>query len=169
MQIKITYRGYKQSLMSKRIIPRVEWVNNFVKIHICTWNVHGSQSETETLVGFICIYWVGSCSDVIHLRCWGALVSCFQCFCRQVCLCFSKVHFSLTFYYRNLVFFPWNLIWNSFNTAENPNLVGVFHDNGSKFQLCNTAQSIISFTWTALPCLYFFSASGSRNNAKYAF
>ena len=123
MQIKISYRGYKQSLLSKRIIPRAEWVNTFVKIHTCTWNVHGSQSETETLVDFICIYWVGSRSDVIHLRCWGALVSCFQCFCRQVSLCFSKVHFSLAFYCRNLVFSPWNLIWNSFYTVENPNLV----------------------------------------------
>lgn len=72
MHIKITYRGYKQSLLSKRIILQAERVYNFVKIHICAWNVRGSQSETETLVDFICIYpyWVGSHSDVIHfLRC----------------------------------------------------------------------------------------------------
>ena len=32
--------------------------------------------------------------------------------------------FSLTFYRRNLVVFPWNLAWNSFYTVENPNLLG---------------------------------------------
>ena len=36
--------------------------------------------------------------------------------CRAIC--FSKVRFSLAFYRRKLVFFPWNLAWNSLNTVE---------------------------------------------------
>ena len=36
--------------------------------------------------------------------------------CRAIC--FSKVRFSLAFYRRKLVFFPWNLAWNSLYTVE---------------------------------------------------
>ena len=58
--------------------------------------------------------------------------------CRAIC--FSKVRFSLAFYRRNLVFFPWKLAWNSFYTVENPNLlvrwmkVSVLY-NGPKFNI----------------------------------
>ena len=37
-------------------------------------NMCGLQSETETPVGFICINWVGSCSDIIYMWHQGPLV-----------------------------------------------------------------------------------------------
>ena len=39
----------------------------------------------------------------------------------------------------------------------------------SKFQLCTTARSIIIFMQLYCPVCLFFSKSGGRNNAKYAF
>ena len=48
----------------------------------------------------------------------------------------------------------------------------IYRSKSAKFQLCTTAQSIIIFMRTAIPCLCFvciFSKSGGRNNAKYAF
>ena len=87
-----------------------------------------------------------------------------QCHCVsvriRVCLCFSKVRFSLAFYRRNLVVFLWNLIWNSFYTVENPNLCWpggpCFWRFPRRWIKVSVARSIILFTRTALPCLYFF-------------
>ena len=45
----------------------------------------------------------------------------FACLCRAIC--FSKVRLNLAFSCQNLVFFCWNLAWNSFYTVENPNLL----------------------------------------------
>ena len=53
---------------------------------------------------------------------------------------FSKVCFSLTFYRWILVFFPWNLVWNSFYTTENPNL------------LVSSQQIKVSFGLTCFHC-----------------
>ena len=75
---------------------------------------------------------------------------------------FLQSAFQFGFYRQNLVFFPWNLIWNSFYTLENPNLVWHFPCWWIKFQLNTTAWSIIIFTWTALPCLYFFLNPASK-------
>ena len=47
----------------------------------------------------------------------------FALICRAIC--FSKVRFSLAFHRRNLIFFPWNLAWNSLYIVEKPiNLTG---------------------------------------------
>ena len=88
----------------------------------------------------------------------------------------SKVRFSFAFYPGKLVFFSWNLAWNSLSTVQKTNLLLYlpikFHADRSKFQFCTTttrSKLTIIFTRTVLPCLCFFSKSSGRNNAKYAF
>ena len=73
-----------------------------------------------------------------------------------------------------LVFFPWNLAWNSLYTVENPNLLVCRLNSpqiGQRFSSFSMARSklIIIFTRTVLLCLFFFSKSNGRKNAKYAF
>ena len=59
--------------MSEHIIPCEESLY-FCQNLYCPLNVCGLQSETETPVGFICINWVGSCSDIIYMWHQGASV-----------------------------------------------------------------------------------------------
>ena len=60
--------------MSEHIIRCEESLYFCQNLH-CPSNVCGLQSETETPVGFICINWVGSCSDIIYMWHQGPLVS----------------------------------------------------------------------------------------------
>ena len=58
--------------------------------------------------------------------------------------------------------FPWNLAWNSLYTVEKLKFISLpvkFPAARSKFQFCTTARS----------CVFFFSKSSGRNNAKHAF
>ena len=60
-----------------------------------------------------------------------------------------------------LVFFPWNLAWNSLYTVENPNLLVCRLNSpqiGQRFSSFSMARSklIIIFTRTVLLCLFFF-------------
>ena len=76
---------------------------------------------------------------------------------------FFKVRFSFAFYPGNLVFFSWNLSWNSLSIVEKNKFISLpikFHANRSKFQFCTTTTRSklikISRELYCRVCVFFF-------------
>ena len=93
----------------------------------------------------------------------------FQCVSLRRRVCFKMLRhmflqsaFQFGFLSSKPCIFPWNLAWNSLYTVEKLKFISLpvkFPAARSKFQFCTTARS----------CVFFFSKSSGRNNAKHAF